>query len=569
GYIVEVKIPLANFRFNAGENAEMYVLFWRRINRMGISGSWPEIIPGESILGSGAKVVYGNLNKQLMLEFIPSITYSVGWDRETPDKWSDPDDNTEVGITGKYGVTSTVTAEFTVNPDYSQVESDAFSVLVNQRYPTFYSEKRPFFMEAGNLFDLAGTNRGDTNMIRVVHTRTIVDPAYGFRLSGEVGNLAFALLTTGDEAPGRAIIDDEPNPFADKLAYFTSGRVKYNIGKSNYIGAIFTNNDFAEGYNQVFGADFKYRLNGNIFQGYFIQSLNKDKVTLEETDGAAYSLQWDYSSRALGMCVWWEHLDTDFQMDSAFYSRSKMDKVTAYFGPSFFPEGEGWSWIHSINPFLWGQYTHDLETGEDDYFVIAVLRMFFIKDAWIRFDYRAFSEYWAGKQLEGSYLHTQGEIQLTKWLNLYTYFRIGEGPYYDDVYPQVGDRVQLYLDCTIQPSGNFTQYFNYTYSKLDSQEDDSTLYDINILRSKTTYQFNDKLYLRAYIQYDDYRKIVLGDMLLSYQLVPGTVLHLGYGSYHEKLDWQNGSWQDGTNEIGDYYQTSQSIFFKASYLVKF
>jgi hypothetical protein len=104
---------------------------------------------------------------------------------------------------------------------------------------------------------------------------------------------------------------------------------------------------------------------------------------------------------------------------------------------------------------------------------------------------------------------------------------------------------------------------------MDSKTDGSNLYDISIVRSKTTYQFNDKLFLRAYIQYDDYRKIVLGDVLLSYQLVPGTVLHLGYGSYHEKLNWQDGSWHETTNNIGDYYQTSQSIFFKASYLVKF
>ena len=56
----------------------------------------------------------------------------------------------------KYGVTSSATVEGTVNPDFSQVESDAFQVEVNQRFPLFFSEKRPFFMEGMGTFELAG-----------------------------------------------------------------------------------------------------------------------------------------------------------------------------------------------------------------------------------------------------------------------------------------------------------------------------------------------------------------------------------------------------------------------------
>ena len=75
----------------------------------------------------------------------------------------------------KYGITSTVTLDATVNPDFSQVESDAFQVEVNQRFPVFFSEKRPFFMEGLGLFNLAGTG-GDSTMRTAVHTRRIIDP---------------------------------------------------------------------------------------------------------------------------------------------------------------------------------------------------------------------------------------------------------------------------------------------------------------------------------------------------------------------------------------------------------
>ena len=59
-------------------------------------------------------------------------------------------------LSAKFGLTSTVTLDATVNPDFSQVESDAFQVEVNQRFPVFFSEKRPFFMEGAGCFNLAG-----------------------------------------------------------------------------------------------------------------------------------------------------------------------------------------------------------------------------------------------------------------------------------------------------------------------------------------------------------------------------------------------------------------------------
>ena len=74
----------------------------------------------------------------------------------------------DFGASLKYGITSTVTLDATVNPDFSQVESDAFEVEVNQRYPIFFSEKRPFFMEGLGLFNLAGTGF-DSTMRTAVH----------------------------------------------------------------------------------------------------------------------------------------------------------------------------------------------------------------------------------------------------------------------------------------------------------------------------------------------------------------------------------------------------------------
>src|SRR5438093_6498514 len=147
GYIVEIKLPLQSIRFSGGNDVRMGILFWRRISRTGVSSAWPDIPPGQWVFNRHAHLVFESLNQPRLIEVLPSITYAINQLRATPDRWNSATRNAEVGLSAKYGITSLITLDATINPDFSQVESDALQVQVNQRYPIFYSEKRPFFME--------------------------------------------------------------------------------------------------------------------------------------------------------------------------------------------------------------------------------------------------------------------------------------------------------------------------------------------------------------------------------------------------------------------------------------
>ena len=125
GYIVEIRQPLKNIRFASGKDVRMGVVFWRRISRLGMSGSWPRLVPGQSIGGSQAELRIAELTRPLVLEALPSFTYTSGWNRLSPSSWSGADQTRDLGIGLKYGITSSIVAEATLNPDFSQVESDA------------------------------------------------------------------------------------------------------------------------------------------------------------------------------------------------------------------------------------------------------------------------------------------------------------------------------------------------------------------------------------------------------------------------------------------------------------
>jgi hypothetical protein len=230
GYVVEIKLPLQSIRFASGENVRMGILFWRRVSRSGVSVSWPALQPGKWVFETHAGLVFKDLDAVPTREVIPSATYSRNQDRSTPSAWK-TDATGDLGISGKWGVTSTMTLDATVNPDFSQVESDAFQVEVNQRYPVFFSEKRPFFMEGAGLFNLAGNGQGDASMLYGVHTRNIVDPIVGAKFTGTAGPVTFGTLTALDQGPGHT--EDETDPLHGKDKLFQIGRAQVALKKGS------------------------------------------------------------------------------------------------------------------------------------------------------------------------------------------------------------------------------------------------------------------------------------------------------------------------------------------------
>src|SRR5689334_18413554 len=190
GYVVEVQIPLQTLRFKGGDQVRMGLVFFRKVSRIGVSYAWPEMLPGQWVFDRPAHITFANLKPRRLVEVLPSVTYGVRQERNTTSSsWGSADTDTHVGASGKFGITSGVTLDATINPDFSQVESDAFQIEVNQRFPIFFSEKRPFFMEGMGLFNIARGN----NMRTAVHTRRIVDPVFGAKLTGTVGRTTFGV----------------------------------------------------------------------------------------------------------------------------------------------------------------------------------------------------------------------------------------------------------------------------------------------------------------------------------------------------------------------------------------
>src|SRR5262249_14560233 len=236
----------------------MGILFFRKISRSGVSYSWPEMLPGQWVFDHPGHLLFSDLKQPKLIELLPSVTYGSSQTRDPATNQRKPvEHKKDFERSAKYGITSNITLDATINPDFSQVESDAFQVQVNQRFPIFYSEKRPFFMEGMGLFNIAGTG-GDGNMRTAVHTRRIINPILGSKLTGTAGKLTFGLLDASDETPED--IGDRGLAIEGKSKLFTISRATYALRNSDYLGLILTDTEHAGRHNRVAGGDMSIKL---------------------------------------------------------------------------------------------------------------------------------------------------------------------------------------------------------------------------------------------------------------------------------------------------------------------
>ena len=564
GYDVEVRIPFTSIRFKSGAEVKMGILFWRRVSRLGMSASWPNVPAGRSFIEKHALMVLHDLKRPLTLELAPTATYSWQQTRATPSAFAPANSEPDAGLSIKYGVTSEITAEGTVNPDFSQVESDAFQVEVNQRFPLFFSEKRPFFMEGLGNFELAGVG-GDAIMRTAVHTRRIVDPVWGLKTTGSTGQVNFGVLAAGDQAPGRQLVG-EPNPFLGERKDFYIARGQYSLGRSGYVGGILTDTEFASGHNRVAGADVSRRWGRQSASATFLTTRSESPDGAETGNGSGGQASYSFESKRFGFATQGEHYDRDFQMDTAFLNQVGITQGWAYAAPSFYPDSTKYPWFKRVVPFLFFQYGRDRIQGGDPWIVVPGLRMHFTRQGFFRIDTIQGEEPFQQETFRTSNTRIFGEAQATRWLFFFAQVTFGRSIFYDEVDPYLGNRRTQTLELTLQPTSRFNEKVAYNRVAFDRLDDGTRVYTVNVLNTQTTFQLNRYIFFRAIVQYDSSQHRVLTDLLASWELRPGTVAYAGYGSLIERREWDGREWTIGAGE----YRTSQrGLFFKAAYVHRF
>lgn len=359
GWSVEVKIPFKSLRYSAGKGKKWGFNVARNIDRF--NDEFDQWYPDDRDV-SGFLVKFGKITGldeikyERTLEVVPSITLRQTSERvsafEFPatGRFVNHPIKQDIGVNLKYTISPNVTLDAAINPDFAEIEADAPVVSANQRFPIFFEEKRPFFLEGKEIFQ---------SPLQPFYSRTIVDPDFAAKLTGKIGKNSFGLLVASDNAPGNYSEEDRtrnaqclerqelerqqnitiescPNDqFIDKNALFGVLRLKRDVGKNNNIGFFGTARVFPKNRNFVGGFDGVYKPSGSLvinFQALGTHSLknfydpNTDSTRYRTGNGFGYLINADYTKDRYG---WFAEIfgrTKDYRADSGFTRRTNTNQ---------------------------------------------------------------------------------------------------------------------------------------------------------------------------------------------------------------------------------------------------
>jgi hypothetical protein len=625
GYTVEIAIPFKSLRYEAGKDKLWGALFFRRIKRFNneLSSWMPLSRDGQSWLAqTGHLTGLEGISTEHTLEIIPSLTLSETG--RTAPHWFGPGQNPlpgdpgrllnqpvgfDPGLTVKYGITPTITLDFTANPDFAQVEADAPVVTANQRFPIFYDEKRPFFLEGIDIFQTA---------LRPVHTRTIIDPDVAVKLTGKTGRNTFGLMLASDAGPGSFSADEAADPvyapFVEKNAYVGVLRLKRDVGAESNVGMIATTYNFPERHNQLVGFDGRFKLDkltsldlqvlGTASRQYFFDPASNGDV-YRNGNGIGYFAILSKFGRHFGYELSGIGRTRDYRARVGFTPRTNTNSNGLFlrWGSDPNPKGKILSW--NVNTFMHVDYDFQgrSQSVEAEYhWNVQLPRQVFFSLGYERGYERLFEEEFGAKRgatQMGAFFGSDPERSSTK--NHYYAvidaaptkvfggfaalelrkghfdYDFGAGSRFPRVSPAAladpnaaldpgrGDLLEVNSGIYYQPTDALRTSFDYTRSQLRRYDTDRFAYVDNIFSSRTTYQFTRFLFARARIDYDTLASQVFGQFLFGWTPNPGTSFYVGY---NDDSNYNGFNRYTGAHEPG-FRRNGRVFFVKMSYLFRY
>ncbi|GJQ20504.1 MAG: hypothetical protein HBSIN02_08590 [Bacteroidia bacterium] len=550
GYIVEVQIPLKSIRYADTNPVEMSVVFERRVSRRSEQATYPPLDPrmGFAFLVQMKPILYYDIEHYTLLEVLPGVTYRQDF-RDEQGVFRRYVNKGEGSLTMKYGITSDLILDATYNPDFSQVESDAGQVDVNLRSGIFFPEKRPFFLEGNEIFNVAGAGVTPADpLIAGVHTRTIENPLVGVKLSGKIGRKStiasiYAL--------------DEPLAGGDRL-HVPILRFKQALTEDSYLGALMTAREDGGAYNRVAGTDGTIRVSASSTLDYnAFASDTKDAMGTESRTGHSIAAVYQYGTRDLNYSFGFNSVSRDFNTMTGFLFRTGILAISGMVTPKFYPNSD---FVRRIDLAFVSSQTRDEFSRLWETLNYIQFQATLPAGVSFRIRGRHSTEVFAGQRFRTDGLLVSGGGQFSRQVNFTASYEHANAIYFPAPFQGVQDLFSATL--IYQPWNQFEARLSLTHVSFHRDSGDVKIYEYPIGRARLTYQMNRYLFLRAIAEYNKLRRTLLTDYLVSFTYIPGTVLHAGYGSLYQRTEWQTNTYVDADS----FHELRRGFFFKMSYL---
>jgi hypothetical protein len=596
GYEIEVRIPFKTLRFPSAARQVWGIHVTRMQQWNAHEDSWaPARRAAASFLAQGGTLDgLTDLRRGLVLDLTPELTESMSG-APGLDGWSYDADRPSAGGTVRWGVTSNLTLNGTVNPDFSQIEADASEFTYDPRSAVFYPEKRPFFLDGLEQF---------TTPNRLIYTRRIVDPLGAAKVSGKIGGTSVALL---------AAVDSEDQSRAGGAhPLYNLMRVQRDLFGQGKAALVVTDKRDGADSNLVLAGDSRLAW-GGIWNVQAQAALSRTESGGRVATGPLLQAAVERNGRRFGLSWRVTSLDEDFRAESGFIARPRVTNATLDQRWTFF--GGVKSRLESLSSDVvvngvWA--TRDFLDGRGP----LERKLHFNNNAIFRGGWKAgasvlIERFDFDRELYQDYglLAGDGSVQPfvgTPYIhNLDWVVSVGTPRFsgfsatfqrvwgHDENFFEWSPADIDYVDCTVdyRPTDQLRLEGRYQLQYFGRRSDGSTVGVRHIPRLKVEYQLTRAMFFRVVGEYDLDRQddlrddgrtelpIVIRDgatgayeralghddkhlrldFLFSYQPVPGTVIFVGYGS---RLSDPDDPFRSGLRRQSD------GFFLKLSYLFR-
>ena len=544
GYIVEMAIPFSSLRFPREDGDQVWGFDVARNYPRNVSyrlGIFRADRDNNCYACQYPKLVgFAGASPGRNIEFDPTFSAVNTQERKDwPEKdWSKQDSSEEFGLTARWGVTPSMTFSGAANPDFSQVEADAWQLDVNKRFALYYAEKRPFFLEGSEIF-------GDR--LRAVYTRTLADPVWGLKLTGKEGDNAVGAFVVQDERTNLLIPGVESSTWTALDMETTAASIRYrrDVGQSSAIGVLATAREGDDYYNRVAGID-----------GYFYL-MNSERIDVQvlgsqtsypdstasghgqpdgEFDGLAVDAAYMHSSDNVSWHTHYRGIDDDFRSDLGF--RPMIGEQHTCSGTSYTWRGDADNWYTNLR--VEGNFSQNTRTNGDLLGRTGSIGASYMgpMQSELQFSADLGRSVYEGKEYDVALVYAFGYIRPISPVGINLFMAYGDEIDYDN--NRLGKALTVEQSVICKFGKHLYTMVRHAHDHMDV--DGERLYTANVSYLKAIYQFNRRAFLRAIVQYADYEyetemygfelepeeRHLSSQVLFSYKINPQTVLFLGY-----------------------------------------
>lgn len=553
GWTLELRVPFSSLRYRNVDPQKWGILLYRNYPRAFRYQFFSARLP------RGGNCFICRANTLLGLEKLPSGGHIVAAPYATASQTAKPVNGpgsalegngfADVGLDVKWTPSADNAIDLTLNPDFSQVESDTAQISANERFALSFPEKRPFFLEGVELF---------STPMRAVYTRAITAPRWGSRITGKSNGFNYTMLVSDDQGGGKVVVPG-PQGSTNVDQNFSStvaiARVKKSFGR-NSVSALVTDREGREGsgWSRLAGPDLQWRPSSNdTVTAQWLESRTltpdrpdlSDKWTGNEVGGSAFMGQWARNTRHFDITSSYRDLDQGFRADAGFIPQVGYRQAALSTGWTVRPRGKFYSRERTF-------FNFERQIDDDGALLSRLSTYGFGMDT----RYSGFMQYrfMDDRVLSGGRIFSRRRVGYVAQFSPSRVVQrvsvdgtLGDEIDFDNSRKGAGATVNANAQFNPTDHLELSLVQNVRYVDVDLPAANGRLFTARVSRVRGTYQFNAKSFVRVITQYvntqrnlalytvdKDARTATLsGSVLLAYKINWQSVLFVGYGDNRE------------------------------------